>query len=313
MKEVFLYVYDPLWGEIELTHMEAGTKTPRRQALAYAGFTICPCIMVSCGCFRSEVHKGLSKAEVRRAWRRLLLSGSVIFAAAMVVILAVQVYLEGHAPYSKNPMIGPPAISFDKFGARNAARIRYDNEWWRLFTPIFLHGGWVHLLGNIAVQMRTGLVLECLWGSPIWLLIFLGSGAYASLASCIAIPNSLGVGASGGLCGLIGAWVPFIVITWNQTLPHDRKKRDAELALVVFAIVILIATSFAPMTDWAAHLGGLAMGIALSTTIFAGRLQVTSWKIAVRIAGGIVVVGLSSVSLWWFVSEVHPSKQLLHI
>lgn len=311
VKEVFLYVYDPLWGEFELSHVKEGEKFSRRQMLAYSGFAACPCLMVTCGCFRSELHKGLSKAEVRRAWRRLLLSGSFIFGAAMIVILLAQVCIHGHAPFSENPMLGPPVASFQQFGARNAASIRYNNEWWRLVTPIFLHGGWLHLLANISIQLRTCLVLECLWGSAIWLIIFLGSGVYASLASCIFLPDHLGVGASGAICGIIGAWLPFILITWNQTTPNDRQKRNAELAMVVLAIVILIPTSFAPMTDYAAHLGGLVMGMAIATTLFARRLQSTAWKIGVFVSGLMVQVGLVAFSVWWFFSQVNPSKALL--
>jgi membrane associated rhomboid family serine protease len=275
-------------------------------------------MMATFGCFRSQVQKGLSKADVRRAYRRWILSGSTIFAIIQIVMLVLPLCQHGHVSLGwnvhqgENPMLGPPLDSFDEIGARNAARILYDNEWWRLITPMYLHAGWFHLLGNLACQMRMGLVLECLWGSPIWIFIFLASGIYANIASCICIPDGLGVGSSGALCGIIGAWLPFILITWNQTLPHDRKKRNMELSIVLLGIAILVPTSFCPMTDYAAHLGGLVMGAALSTTVFALRLQDAKWRWPTLVIGVTCSVSLMGISMWWLLTKVHPSKKLLH-
>lgn len=269
--------------------------------------------MATFGCFRSEVQEGLSSADVRRAWKRLLISGSFVFGLVEIAMLVVPLCLFGAAPFDENPMFGPPQWRFDELGARNSARIKYDNEWWRLFSAIFLHGGWFHLLGNLVVQLRTALVLECLWGSPIWLLIFVGSGAYASLASSIFLPDHISIGASGALCGVIGAWLPFIVITWNQTLPNDRKKRNVELGIVAFGILLLIPTSFAPMVDFAAHLGGLCMGMSLAVVVFAMRLQDVRWRYATLILGIVLVSGLVASGLWWFLTHVHPPRVLLHI
>ena len=37
-------------------------------------------------------------------------------------------------------MIGPYPDALDYWGAKNASKILDDNEWWRLITPLFLHG-----------------------------------------------------------------------------------------------------------------------------------------------------------------------------
>merc|ERR1711988_237199 len=113
-----------------------------------------------------------------------------------------------------------------------------------------LHAGWFHLAGDVLVQFRTALILEILWGSTVYIIIYIGSGAIATLASCVFSPNSLSVGSSGALCGIIGAWPLFIMITWNQTLPRDIKLRNIQFVLVIVSIVILVATSFIPMVDW---------------------------------------------------------------
>jgi len=307
-------VSDPLWGDIEFKHIVEGEKVSASQKCAYYGFVICPSVMATAGLCKKQLQSEIPKETIRRAWVRLLLSGSMTLSILQVVTLVTMIFMNGgHAPRSQNPMIGPSVYAFDEAGAKNAGRILYWKEWWRLFTPMMLHGGWLHIIGNLAMQLRTGVVLECAWGTPAWLTIYVISGAYGNMASCIAMPNTLGVGSSGALCGLVGAWLPFILITWNQTLPRDRKFRNTQLTLVIVSVLVLIPTSFIPMVDWAAHLGGLLCGAFVSMIIFGNRLQTQSWAIGTRVAGVVGFVVLVSFSTWWFLSKVEPIEALLRI
>jgi len=88
-----------------------------------------------------------------------------------------------------------------------------------------------------------------MWGTPIYLLIYVCTGFYAAVVGVAVMPNALSVGSSGALCGIIGAWGPFILITWNQVLPKDRRERNNTLFLVFVTVVILVPTSFLPMVD----------------------------------------------------------------
>merc|ERR1719499_2376213 len=133
---------------------------------------------------------------------------------------------KGFVSMDENPMFGPHYYTLDVLGAKNVARIMVLNEWWRLVTPMLLHTGVFHLLGNLLVQLRTGSQLEYLWGHASWLFIYIVSGVYATLCSCVMLPGGLSVGSSGALCGLIGAWFAFTLITWYQTSPVDVDERD---------------------------------------------------------------------------------------
>lgn len=62
-------------------------------------------------------------------------------------------------------MIGPYPTILNTFGAKNAALIVYHGEYWRLLTPVFLHAGVIHLLVNILIQFRVGVLLELQWGA----------------------------------------------------------------------------------------------------------------------------------------------------
>ncbi|CAK9084818.1 Rhomboid-like protease 3, partial [Durusdinium trenchii] len=94
-----------------------------------------------------------------------------------------------------------------------------------------------------------------------WLLIYFSSGIYANLLSCVLHPAVLGVGSSGCLCGLIGGWLSFLLITWNQTMPNDVKMRNAQTTSILISIVLVVVFSFMPLMDLAAHIGGLIMGV----------------------------------------------------
>lgn len=83
--------------------------------------------------------------------------------------------------------------------------ILYDQEYWRLVSPIMLHAGIFHLLCNVAVQLDQGVFWEREWGSFVWLIVYLVSAVWGSIMSVIVIPNSVGVGSSGSVCGLFGA------------------------------------------------------------------------------------------------------------
>lgn len=310
----FAPLWDPVWGEIELRRLKHGERPKLRRRCAVAGFACCPCLVITCGCFRGEVWSGLSQAEVKMAWRRMLCSWSMVLAVTQVlVLLAPLVFYDGYAPVANNVLLGPRLWVLDKMGAKNAAKILLWNEWWRLFTPMVLHAGWVHLLGNLLLQLRTGMALEVLWGSTRWIFIYVVSGFYASLSSCVFTPGSISVGSSGALCGLVGAWLPFILITWHQTLPRDVKLRNAQLFIVITSIILCIPLSLLPMVDWAAHFGGTAAGMASSMLVFAERHQTRRWRVWTSVTGLVGIAGLFAVTFWLLFTRIRPPEQLLYI
>ncbi len=77
-----------------------------------------------------------------------------------------------------------------------------------LVTHMFLHAGWLHLLGNLLILYLAGPFLEDVWGRPIFAGFYLVSGLVAALA--FAIPhadlNEPMIGASGAIAGVMGAF-----------------------------------------------------------------------------------------------------------
>ncbi len=79
----------------------------------------------------------------------------------------------------------------------------------RLFTALFLHADWAHLLGNLVFLLIFGLPAERTMGPGRFLLLFLFGGAVANLAAVLSIdnPDRVVIGASGAVSAVIGAYL----------------------------------------------------------------------------------------------------------
>ena len=76
------------------------------------------------------------------------------------------------------------------------------------FTSMFLHFGWMHLLGNLLFFYICGPLLEDRWGRLLFLAFYLGCGLLAAMAQYGAEPHFQGMvaGASGAIAGCMGAF-----------------------------------------------------------------------------------------------------------
>jgi membrane associated rhomboid family serine protease len=79
----------------------------------------------------------------------------------------------------------------------------------RIFTSMFLHGGWMHVLGNMWFLWIFGDNIEDLLGHGKYLAFYLLCGIVAALGQVIANPYSTApmVGASGAIAGVMGAYL----------------------------------------------------------------------------------------------------------
>ena len=84
-----------------------------------------------------------------------------------------------------------------------------DGSALRLFTALFLHADWAHLLGNLVFLLIFGLPAERTMGPWRFLVLFLLGGAVSNLAAVLAIgmPDRVIIGASGAVSAVIGAYL----------------------------------------------------------------------------------------------------------
>jgi membrane associated rhomboid family serine protease len=150
-----------------------------------------------------------------------------------------------------------------RIGALDAYSVIAQGEYWRLFTALFLHGGFIHLLFNVFALYVLGPPLERSIGTMRFVLCYLISGL-ASGAGVVALtviglvqPAQL-IGASGSIMGIVGAWAGFLLRHHHG--PH-AKQRLANIGVIV-AIQIAFDLS-TPEVSMAAHLCGLIAGFSL--------------------------------------------------
>ena len=138
----------------------------------------------------------------------------------------------------------------------------YDGELWRLITCAFLHGSFLHIACNMYMLYIIGPQIEQVYGKVMYLIIYLVSCITSSTLSLLINPDSISVGASGCIFGLMGAMLAFALIerkNINKEYINGIIKTIA-INLVIGLIVINI--------DNAAHIGGFLGGIILGSLLY---------------------------------------------
>jgi membrane associated rhomboid family serine protease len=158
-----------------------------------------------------------------------------------------------------------------------------DGRILRLFTALFLHADWAHLLGNLVFLLIFGLSAERAMGPWRLLALFLLGGAVANLAAVIVIgtPDRLIIGASGAVSALIGAYLAlFPGAKLGVVLPLGLflqfVKVPAALLIGVWALLQLVFTFIGPAfgaVAWSAHLAGFAFGGVFALIAKAGIVR----------------------------------------
>jgi len=159
-----------------------------------------------------------------------------------------------------------------RFGAAQFHLTFEYGQFYRLFTPMFLHIGLWHLLSNTMWIVVAGIRTERYLGHWKFLLIYLISGVVGNLAMMLASPMTIGAGASGAVSGIFGALFAFMLVTKKRVENLDLRIMGTLIAinmLAGFAINVMAVGGNAIANS--AHLGGLVTGFLLG-------LATTKWK-----------------------------------
>jgi rhomboid protease GluP len=194
-------------------------------------------------------------------------------------------------------MLSIPVQVLVVFGAKYAPPMVRDEQWWRLVTAGFLHGGVFHILMNSWVLLDLGSHAEQVFGTSRYLVIYLVSSIFGFVASLFWSPMVPSIGASAAACGLIGAMMAYGYRSGSGMI------WSFYLRWILLIAVIGLLPGF--NIDNAAHFGGFAAGFALAYlagTPRAGRPVETVWNVAA--AGVVAVVAISFVLAYLSLSQV---------
>ena len=129
-------------------------------------------------------------------------------------------------------------------------------QYWRLVTPIFLHGNVMHIAFNMYALYIIGRGIEMYYGHLEYTLLYFLSGIGGTLFSFYLSQNS-SVGASGAIFGLIAA--DAILLYKNKEILGPGAKNMLQRSIMVIVINLLIGLS--PGIDNWGHVGGMMIGI----------------------------------------------------
>lgn len=154
-------------------------------------------------------------------------------------------------------------FTLHRLGALEFFAVRYQGEYWRFLTSLFLHYGPLHLLFNLYALFIIGPGLEQAIGSIrfgiCYLLAGLGSGVGVLFLRLIRLQSAEQlVGASGCIMGLVGVWAGLLLR--DRHAPMAGRRLKSILAIVAIQTAFDLST---PQISMAAHMSGLLTGVAL--------------------------------------------------
>lgn len=140
-----------------------------------------------------------------------------------------------------------------------------------LLTYMFLHGDWIHLIGNMLFLWVFGDNVEDAMGHARFLVFYLACGVFAGLTHALMMPDSPDalIGASGAVSGVVSAYLILHprVRVWVLALKFIPLRISAALALglwILFQVLMLFVPQMpGAATAWWAHIGGLVAGAVL--------------------------------------------------
>jgi membrane associated rhomboid family serine protease len=148
-----------------------------------------------------------------------------------------------------------------------------------IFTSMFLHGGWMHLIGNMWFLWIFGDNVEERLGTIRFVIFYLVVGVVGALAQSFALPNSTGpmIGASGAIAGVLGGYVmlfPRAKVVTFVAIPLLWHVRDvpAWVFLGIWFLGQFLIGNHSGVA-WMAHVGGFLAGLGAVRLLARSRPQ----------------------------------------
>jgi len=195
-------------------------------------------------------------------------SGRRIFPVVTYVLIALNVLFFFIELGGGDPFIMKWAFVPSRFLANPAA------DFLTLFTAMFMHGGWVHLGGNMLYLWIFGDNVEDRFGHIPFIIFYLLCGllaTFAQLAFSLGsnVPN---LGASGAIAGILGAYLLLFPKGKVNVLMRGRSVPMPALVVIGLWIVLQFFSGIGSIADTAqtggvaymAHIGGFVAGFALA-------------------------------------------------
>jgi membrane associated rhomboid family serine protease len=244
--------------------------------------------------------------ERRQAIKEALTGPATPWVTRVIIALNILWFLFGLVLAGQQ---GIPSGSY-LWGERGAMRVLHeigaiiyedihtDRQWWRLLACCFVHFGLIHLGVNMYSLYAVGPLLERMWGSWRFLVLYLISGLGGSAAMILWGGRALGAGASGALWGIMATMVTWILLN-RRYLPRQVTAASMRQLILVFVLNIAITLGL-PILSKEAHFGGGLVGLIAAVPMHVS-LYGRPWQRALAL--GLLVLALVGCG-WIFVQSV---------
>lgn len=147
-------------------------------------------------------------------------------------------------------------------------------EYWRLITPIFLHGSLMHVLFNSFALVLFGPALEQMLGKFKFFILYFAAGIVGNIGTYLVAPEMLNphIGASGAIYGILGLYVFMIVLRKDLMDPGSTQ------IVMVILIIGLVMSFLQTGVNISAHVFGLIGGFALGPLILGKAQPFSPWR-----------------------------------
>jgi membrane associated rhomboid family serine protease len=155
-----------------------------------------------------------------------------------------------------------------------------------VFTAMFMHGGWLHLGGNMLYLWIFGDNVEDAFGPVKFLIFYLVCGVAATFAQYFVVPRSgiPNVGASGAIAGVLGAYLVMFPHARVRVLMYNQIVALPAVMVLGFWIVLQVFSGVGSIAQTAqteetggvaymAHVGGFVAGLALALVLRGSNRQ----------------------------------------
>ncbi|EGG25043.1 hypothetical protein DFA_03289 [Cavenderia fasciculata] len=220
-----------------------------------------------------------------------------VFFASFAMLIAEFVIGKGFASPRENKMIGPHPEAVFLVGGLVPYYVKVHHQIYRIVLPLIIHFGIIHLLINSVFLIRFCVITEQRWKWRWTLLVFLLTDIGASLLAMNAPKgyNVLTSGASGSICGFIGA---VMCETFFAREEMSKVSRYYTLGSLIFSMAVCLILSSLPGYSLGGHLGGFISGVLLGGAIFIRNPA----KKKIRIAMILLAVGYFSITILLFLA-----------
>jgi len=166
------------------------------------------------------------------------------------------------------------------------ATVMAGHHWITILTAMFMHGGWLHIIGNMVFLWAFGPQIEDAMGPLKYLSFYLLSGLAASVAQTAIMPHSTvpNLGASGAIAGVMGAFLitcprdeirTVLLLGWFSRITFIPAALLIGLWFVIqiFDQVGAVANVQGGGVAYAAHVGGFIFGAATARLFESSRSE----------------------------------------